>query len=336
MMSKADHSTIRSPWPHRWAVVLCCATFPLIWVGALVTTYKAGMAVPDWPSTYGYNLFLYPWQTWVFGPFDLFVEHGHRLLGSLAGVLTITCVVASFWTHQPRYVRILAVLALVGVIAQGVLGGMRVLMDERLLAMLHGCTGPAFFALACVLALVTSDRWHEARLLKGVDRSTVVANIATAGLAYIQLVFGAMLRHVPVDSGPQWFRIAVIFHVLTALLIAGHVFASGWKMLKRQDNLWLTRPTTGLVLLVGLQLLLGTSTWVLKYAWPTALSTFDFAAGYTVTANSLVQSLVVTGHVAVGSLILVTAVVLAARTARVAMWESAKVPFELRARGLAL
>src|SRR6186997_3292137 len=85
-----------SPWPHRWAVVLCCATFPLIWVGALVTTYDAGMAVPDWPSTYGYNLFAYPWQTWLFGPFDLFVEHGHRLLGAAVGFLTIAFVVLVF------------------------------------------------------------------------------------------------------------------------------------------------------------------------------------------------------------------------------------------------
>ena len=76
----------RSPWPHRLAVLLVCATFPLIWVGGLVTTYDAGMAVPDWPTTYGYNLFLYPWQTWLAGPWDLFIEHGHRLLGSLGGL----------------------------------------------------------------------------------------------------------------------------------------------------------------------------------------------------------------------------------------------------------
>ncbi len=73
--------------PHRWAVALACATFPLIWAGGLVTTYDAGMAVPDWPSTFGYNLFLYPWTTWFFGPWDLFIEHGHRLLGALVGLL---------------------------------------------------------------------------------------------------------------------------------------------------------------------------------------------------------------------------------------------------------
>src|SRR3954453_2556847 len=87
---------VRSPWPHRLAVVLAAATFPLLWVGGLVTTTKAGMAVPDWPSTYGYNLFLYPWETWLYGPGDLFIEHGHRLFAALVGLLTIVLVVLTW------------------------------------------------------------------------------------------------------------------------------------------------------------------------------------------------------------------------------------------------
>ena len=59
---------------HRLSVLLVCLVWPLIWVGGLVTTYDAGMAVPDWPGTYGYNLFLYPYNTWLLGPFDLFIE----------------------------------------------------------------------------------------------------------------------------------------------------------------------------------------------------------------------------------------------------------------------
>ena len=70
-------------WIRRLAIVICCATLPLIFIGGLVTTTDAGMAVPDWPNTYGYNLFLYPWTTWFAGPWDLFVEHGHRLLAAL-------------------------------------------------------------------------------------------------------------------------------------------------------------------------------------------------------------------------------------------------------------
>jgi cytochrome c oxidase assembly protein subunit 15 len=314
--------------------VLCCATFPVIWVGALVTTYDAGMAVPDWPSTYGYNLFLYPWQTWLFGPYDLFVEHGHRLLASLAGMLTIVCLASAFLSKSSRLVKMLAIAALALVLFQGVLGGMRVLLDERTLAMLHGCTGPVFFALTAVLALVTSRRWQAPEETK-IERSTLIAGIATPVLAYVQLIFGAMLRHVPVDAGPSWFRIAVIFHVFTALVIAGHVLGFGIKTLRKQSNRWITSPTSVLMVLVGLQLILGASTWVLKYSWPSALGQYDFAAGYTVTANSLVQSLVTTGHVAVGSLILAVATVLAGRLVRLA-GAFAKVPFDLHLRGLAV
>ena len=80
---------------HALAVTLTLAVFPLIWVGGLVTTYDAGMAVPDWPNTYGYNMFAYPASTWLFGPFDLLVEHSHRLLGTVAGLLSIGLVVAA-------------------------------------------------------------------------------------------------------------------------------------------------------------------------------------------------------------------------------------------------
>src|SRR5262245_9405091 len=95
-------------WPHRWAVLLVCATFPLIWCGGLVTTYDAGMAVKDWPNTYGYNLFLYPWQTWIFGPWDLFIEHGHRLLGALVGLLAIGLTISVFRCDPRPWMRTVA------------------------------------------------------------------------------------------------------------------------------------------------------------------------------------------------------------------------------------
>src|SRR3954464_5062049 len=98
------------------AIVMCCATFPLVWVGGLVTTYQAGMAVPDWPNTYGYNLFLYPLSTWISGPWNLFVEHGHRLFASLIGLLTIAFCVTVWRTGQPRWLRVLGATALAAII----------------------------------------------------------------------------------------------------------------------------------------------------------------------------------------------------------------------------
>ncbi|HEY5311798.1 MAG TPA: COX15/CtaA family protein, partial [Pirellulales bacterium] len=138
---------VASAWPHRLAVLLVCATFPLIWVGGLVTTYDAGMAVDDWPTTYGYNLFLYPWRTWILGPWDLFIEHGHRLLGATVGLISMALLLTVWLRDKRTSVRWLAVAVFAAVCFQGLLGGLRVLFDERLLAKIHGCFGPAFFAL---------------------------------------------------------------------------------------------------------------------------------------------------------------------------------------------
>src|SRR3954469_21475990 len=120
-MAPPDQS-VRSPWPHRWAVALACATFPLVWVGGLVTTTDAGMAVPDWPTTYGYNLFLYPWQTWLLGPFDLLIEHGHRLLGATVGLLTIAVLACLFAADRRKWLKVFGVALLALVCVQGLIG----------------------------------------------------------------------------------------------------------------------------------------------------------------------------------------------------------------------
>lgn len=305
------HEQTISHWPHRLAVALVCAVFPLIWVGGLVTTYEAGMAVPDWPSTYGYNLFLYPWQTWLLGPWDLFIEHGHRLLGALAGLLTIG-VVAAVWMNDRRtWVRWLAVVALVAVIAQGALGGMRVLMDERLLAKIHGCFGPAYFALCVALAAITSVRWQKAGrvIVSGrIDRFRLAA-LLTAVLAYFQLVLGAQLRHVTLGVTAQTFQVLVLFHVLMALVLAFYIFrlaGLAWRL--RREATLVARPALFLAPLLTLQLLLGAGAWVTNYGWPAWFADRGWAAGYTVTAEGPLQAMITTGHVALGSLILVTAV----------------------------
>src|SRR5262249_19662386 len=151
-----------NPWPHRLVVALALVTFPLIWVGGLVTTYDAGMAVPDWPGTYGYNLFLYPWQSWIAAPWDLFIEHGHRLLGAAAGFIAIALVVTVLTTGRRPWLRRAACGVLVLVVLQGVLGGARVMLDQRIVALLHGCVGPLFFAYLAAMIVTTSEWWQKA------------------------------------------------------------------------------------------------------------------------------------------------------------------------------
>jgi cytochrome c oxidase assembly protein subunit 15 len=335
-MPLAPANTTWSPWPHRWAIALCCATFALICVGALVTTLQAGMAVPDWPTTYGYNMFLYPWETWIYGPLDLLVEHGHRLLGSLAGMLTIGLLVSVVWTRRPAWMIWLAALMLVAVISQGVLGGLRVLLNERQLAMIHGTTGPLFFALSAMCAVLTSRRWwDQTQPAKISARPTFAAAIITVGMVHAQIILGALVRHIPLDASPAFFRLLVLFHVLVGLALAVQIaLVSGKVLTRHRGQSWLTRPAALLAIFTSGQLLLGIATWIVKYSYPSQFSAFDFAAGYTVTAGSLLQSMTVTAHVAMGSLILATSAVLAVRAHRLTSPATPR-PFEFSAQGLA-
>src|SRR5262249_48205312 len=165
------------------------------------------MAVPDWPTTYGYNLFLYPWQTWVLGPWDLFIEHGHRLLGAAVGMITIALLICLWRCERRAWVKWLGVATLVGVIAQGVLGGLRVRNNDPLLAQIHGCTGPLFFAMTVALAVVTSAVWRNGASQKPHPQAGRLHLLAllTTGMAYLQIVLGSRLRHASLDLPPREF-----------------------------------------------------------------------------------------------------------------------------------
>ena len=172
-----------------WRCCWCCATFPLIWVGGLVTTYKAGMAVPDWPTTYGYNLFLYPGRRGSFGPWDLFIEHGHRLFGAAVGLMTIGLVVV-VWRLRcgGAGCGVAALGALALVIVQGVLG--RDARDDSTtptFAQIHGCVGPLFFAYAAAtgrvhLALVAVRRPRPVDATQAGRLQRLAISTAAAGL----------------------------------------------------------------------------------------------------------------------------------------------------------
>lgn len=321
-MSKPTLPVASNPWPHRVAVLLCCATFPLIWVGGLVTTYDAGMAVPDWPSTFGYNLWLYPWSTWFFGPWDLFIEHGHRLLGTLVGLLAIAFVIAVYRSERHAGLRPLAWLCLVGVLVQGALGGARVLLDDRQLALIHGCVGPCFFAYCAALAVMTSPDWVragaiETKKLQGSGSGLSRLAMLTAGLAFLQLLLGAQIRHISLMAGPGQFRTFVFFHLIVAAALLIHALLLAVRAVRsRPQAARVALPAVSLALLIGLQFVLGPATWVVNYGWPQWLAEMPFAVGHTVQAKSLSQTLVVTAHVAVGSLVLANAVVVATRAFR--------------------
>jgi heme a synthase len=297
---------------------MVCATFPMIWIGGLVTTTGAGMAVPDWPNTYGYNLFLYPWETWVFGPWKLFIEHGHRLFGTLVGMITIGFLISTWVCQRKSSLRWLGVAAIVGVLLQGILGGMRVLAGEVLIAQVHGCVGPAFFAFTIALAAITSERWREAQPIDspGIAKLERLGLIITF-LAFLQIVLGSQLRHLPTSARPGDFRLALHFHLFVAAALWAHIILLAIRSRRTclQEG-WIMRPVTGLSIAIVVQIVLGLATWVTKYGFPVWLNNYDFAAAFRPTADAPWQISIATAHVAIGSMILGTSLLIAMRSRR--------------------
>ena len=297
--------------------------FPLIWVGNLVTTADAGMAVPDWPNTYGYNLFLYPYREWFYGPWDLFAEHGHRLLASLAGLVAIVLVFVSRRHENRGWVNWLAVAILGLVIFQGVLGGIRVIYDARWVAKVHGCIGPAFFAVAVAYCVVTGRWWKDvsSREESGSNLRAVtwISRTAVALLlvSFLQLCFGAFIRHIDDTASPRQFNMLIACHVMTAVFLVIGTLVQYWVTRgARWSGLGLKTSINVLALLILFQFGLGLGTWVLKWGWPIWFENFDLAARFVVPEKSFLQINVVTAHAAIGSLILAFWVVHALRTNR--------------------
>ena len=331
-MTDENHIERPRPWLHRLTVLAVCLLWPLIWVGGLVTTYDAGMAVPDWPGTYGYNLFLYPLKTWLLGPFDLFIEHGHRLLGAVVGMVAIGMVAVAVISKHPRWIVLVAVSVLLAVISQGILGGVRVVLSDRTLAMIHGCCGPLVFAWCSSMAVMTSRFWRDATNCPGGSQACesehpgdlrtrrpskwqlglVLTMVLTS---YLQLVLGAQIRHIQPNTTPGQFAMLVAFHVMTAFLL-WFLVVVGWLVIRRCGDLTLSRPSLGLIGLLTIQLALGLGTWVANYGWPQFLEGFPGSEGYLIHAKGFVDSIVVTAHVATGSLILAVSAMLCTRTIR--------------------
>jgi heme a synthase len=176
---------------NRFAWFTAVATLFLICSGGMVTSKGVGLAVPDWPTTFGYNMFLFPASKWVGG---VFFEHTHRLIASTAGILTLV-LAAWLWFREPRrWVRNLGFVAVCAVILQGVLGGLRVTMLKDEIGIFHACLAQAFFGVLVIIAFATSRFWSPAASFNRRGAARTVAFITTA-LIYVQLALGATMRH---------------------------------------------------------------------------------------------------------------------------------------------
>ncbi len=273
---------------YRLTLATAAATLVLIVFGGLVTNTGAGLAVPDWPTTFGYNMFLYPWSRMVGG---IFYEHSHRLIGSVVGLLTIASAVA-LW-RRGGTLRWLGVVAVVAVCIQGLLGGLRVVLVAETLAIIHGCLAQAFFALLAAIALLAAPA--GARPLTGVPASTRVLTLAAAALVYVQIVFGALLTH------EGWIALHLV-GAFAVFVLVPMVTAR----LRRGGDAVAAPVALALLVLLGLQLLLGVGSFLAR-----------FSAIY-IPGGQLTMLVLPVVHRLTAALILGAAVVLAVRVGGVA------------------
>ena len=182
-----------------WAVLL--TTLPLLSLGGLVTSTGAGLAVPDWPNSFGYNMFALPWGRWLGeGSFTsgVFQEHAHRLLGTVTGLAAITLCGWAWFRERNPIVWSLATLILLAVIVQGLMGGFRVTEQSRLLSFLHGVFGQVVFGLMAATVAYTGRWWRAAPRRVAAARRPAALGVMALLLVLTQLGLGAAMRH---DAG---------------------------------------------------------------------------------------------------------------------------------------
>ena len=297
--------TPETRWRYWFSIVAVVVSVALISWGGLVTSIDAGLAVPDWPSSFGsYD----PLATGFEDPADpssrwwhhlpILAEHGHRLLGALVGLLII---VLAFWTWRVdprRWMRQLGFAALGLVILQGILGGLRVIWVSLDLAVIHALTAQLFFSMLVAMTLFTSRGWLRATSVPETLPETKrlrALSIATVAALYVQIILGALLRH----SGAGVHLGFAIVHITGAFVVLGLVLATCSRV--RHDfstNRLLNRAGWIMLGAVVVQLMLG------FFAFTVLLFETQLAQ------RSTTQVVLNSAHLVVGALLLASAVCL--------------------------
>jgi len=191
-MTEPSHSK-SGKWLHLWALLTLAATYILLCSGGIVTSKNVGMSVPDWPTTYGYNMFLFPVSHWVGG---IFYEHSHRLIASGVGLMTVILAVWIFMVDSRRWVKFLGIAAVIAVCLQGLLGGLRVTLYKDELGIFHALLAQAFLCAVGILAIATSGRFRRGEW-DFFSPDPVLRNLvlATTVFVFVQLGLGATMRH---------------------------------------------------------------------------------------------------------------------------------------------
>jgi cytochrome c oxidase assembly protein subunit 15 len=290
------------PWrtDGNWLTVFCWVaaglTFFMIVTGGVVTGFEAGLAVPDWPNSYGHNMLLYPLSEMVADPDSgVFFEHAHRLTGMFVGMTAIVLCIILWMGDTRTWVGMLGLLVLVLVIAQGVLGGLRVtgvltlsqdavdLSPSTMLAIVHGVLAQVVLAIMAVVAAVTSTRWRRGELSIGSGRLATDRQLAVVLLVclLIQLILGAAYRHLGTDLGTRAPAAthALLGHIVMAVLVVVMGVFVGLRGASMEGRdpvfVWLGRTV---LISIGLQILLGIGAVAAVLQRPEAGNTADVPA----------------------------------------------------------
>ena len=254
-------------WTNSCACVAVAATFLLVIAGGLVTSNKAGLAVTDWPNSYGYNMFLYPFSRMTGG---IYYEHAHRLLGALVGLTTMTLAGLLIAVDRRKPVRLMGTAAALLVVIQGILGGLRVTGKPTLgmdtepniyLAVVHGVTAQIFLSLLVAIVVVTSPTWISDLSPIATERAARARRGATIAVVAVilQIVFGAIQRHL---------AMGLMLHIAAALVVAHVTMSAGMRTWGHfSSSPVLRRAGITVIWVVVLQFVLGFAAWVVRGAW---------------------------------------------------------------------
>lgn len=285
---------------HRFTLLVACATFFLIIAGALVTSHDAGLATSDWPLSNG--------QVFPKMVGNLFWEHGHRLVATTVGLLTIGLVIFLFAKEKRGWVRRLGLVALAAVIAQGLLGGLTVkLMLPLAVSAAHATLAQLFFCTTVSLAVFTSSSWIEDRPTVEEQGSLAVRYVCAAAVVtiFLQLIIGATLRHSATWDKPLPTDL-LLTHVGGAVAVTLLLGSAALMILRRhRSETFLTRPAIIALCLLALQLFLGIAAYITRLASPNDPQPLNPMVGVTVA------------HVACGALVFATTIVLTLRAFKV-------------------
>ncbi len=282
------------PVVRKLATATCLVALLPISMGALVTTLNAGMAFADWPSSDGHNMLLYPWfRDFAANP-EKFTEHGHRLAGMLIGFVSVCLALTSYWVDR-TWVKWFTTAILLSVIAQGVLGGARVLLDRQLLAMLHSVTGAAFFSLCVVFRLMCSPKWSDWRQERDDRVGPLIAALVvlTPVIILAQYVLGGALRH---------FHTMLDEHLAGAAIVTLSTLLAAFGLIRSQNGL-LRRSGWMMICALLLQVILGGGSYLTKLGLP--------QIGYVAVAGSLSQTVICSMHTVFGMFLMSSSVVAA-------------------------